>query len=74
MSVAPPNTNHSSARTVPLAEMCRPSPVVPDRLHTASVGAPTAAATDVKAGKPDFQSRGINGALTSRPQSWPFKY
>lgn len=73
MTVAPSDTNCGSARTVPSAEICRPSHVYLT-VYTASVGAPTAGATDVKAGKPDSQSRGINGALTSRlQQSWPFK-
>lgn len=48
-------------------------PCATDFPYAASVGAPTAGATDVKAGKPDSQRGGINGALTLRPQLWPFK-
>lgn len=48
-------------------------PCVSDLLHTVGVGAPTAGATDVKAGKPYSQCGGINGALTLQSQLWPFK-
>lgn len=59
-NVAAWDANHSPVGTVRLA-MSHTASRASDLLHADSVGALTAGATDVKAGKPDLRAEGLMG-------------